>query len=270
MGFFSNTRDHNSAIKDVDLPIGESKRMHLNGFQVRVASDLSISSDANIHAEILDRPYDGPKGIWVISIKAISNGEGKLTVTSSKGDEAVLTVQSFKKNPIGLPPLNSDQGIMARLFLAESISPIKISYKESESKKGMLWMRQVIENRLHHKTPNIFMAKPSSGNRYTVLDIVTAKGQFHGFENYPDIIPQIRGHIQNYVAIANNYNHPQRKKYAEFIENAILAASPNALEGRDLVAKDLYGWRTKDSTHPGGSFLKYKDFAGQTFYILKK
>jgi len=136
---------------------------------------------------------------------------------------------------------------------------------------SMIWMRQVIENRLKHKTPDIFGArKPAGQEKHTIYDIVKAKNQFHGFEGYPKILAAIKFNITHFVTIANNYNHPKRKLYAGFIENAKMAATENALNGfLDESPKGLYGWRTKGSSAPGGSFKEYKSLAGQTFYTLK-
>lgn len=53
--------------------------------------------------------------------------------------------------------------------------------------------RQVIENRLRHKTPNIFGASKRLGTTsFIIYDIVKAKNQFHGFENYPELPSSIR------------------------------------------------------------------------------
>ncbi len=162
--------------------------------------------------------------------------------------------------------------MLTRLFLAESINPGNIQlYDEEKSKIAMIWMRKVIDNRLKHKTPNIFGAiKLAEQKIYTINNIVKAKNQFHGFEGYPDILVSIEFNVTSFVAIANNYNHPKRKLYMGFIKNAKNAASENALTGfSDPSSKGLYGWITMGASEPGGNFKRYQDLAGQTFYTLK-
>lgn len=159
------------------------------------------------------------------------------------------------------------------LFLAESINPGNaVTYNEADSKKSLLWMRQVIENRLSHKTPSIFGAQKKAGQvKFTITNIVTANNQFHGFENYPSIDANINVSLNGFLSIANNYNHPKRETFAKFIENASNAAEKDALKNFiGPCSSGLYGWRTKGSFEPGGSFKKYQDLAGQTFYTLKK
>lgn len=133
-------------------------------------------------------------------------------------------------------------------------------------------MRQVIENRLSHKNPGIFGATKKVGQaKFTITDIVTAKNQFHGFESYPTLDTSITVNLNGFLAIANNYNHAKRETYAKFIENANSAAEKDALKNfKDPCPTGLYGWRTKGSSAPGGSFKKYQDLAGQTFYTLKQ
>ncbi len=272
MAKFTSTGDHSVALKEVDLPDTESKRLHLVDMKVRTATDIKLVFDSNIKASIKSSPFDGPKGIWIVDIKGVANGKTTLKAQFDDKTVASVDIEVFTKVMITLPLEKTEQGMLTRLFLAESINPgNNVLYNEKESKTGMIWMRQVIENRLKHKTPNIFGAtKPTRQAKYTINDIVKAKNQFHGFENYPNTLTQIKININGFIAIANNYNHSKRKLYVNFIENARIAASRNALRGfTDPSSKGLYGWRTKGASAPGGNFKQYKDLAGQTFYTLK-
>lgn len=163
--------------------------------------------------------------------------------------------------------------MLSRLLLAESINPgASTLYDEANSKKAMQWMRLVIKNRLEHEDPSRFSAKKQAGkNGYDIFDIVKASGQFHGFENYPSLGADITRNIAAFIAIATNHNHPKQQAYADYISNAISVAHEQGLSGvTDPCPTKLYGWRTKGSSAPGGSFEFYKDLAGQTFYTLKK
>ncbi len=271
MAKFTGTGNHNVTLKEIELPKTESKRLHLVDVKARVATDIKLTFGSNIKASIKRVPFDGSKGIWVVDIKG--RNDGKTTLTAQFGNEvATVDIKVFTKTMIILPLESTQHGMLTRLFLAESINPgNSLLYNEKESKMSMIWMRQVIENRLKHKTPYIFGAKkPSGQGKYTIYDIVKAKNQFHGFEDYPKTFSVIKVNITGFVTIANDYNHPKRKLYADFIENAKMAASESALNGFfDESLKGLYGWRTKGASAPGGSFKEYKSLAGQTFYTLK-
>ncbi len=272
MANFTSTRDHSVALNDIELPNTESKRLHLVDIKARVSTDIKLVFGSNIEASIKSSPFDGPKGIWVVDIKGISNGQATLKAQFGNKTVADVNIKVFTKARITLPLESTEQGMLTRLFLAESINPgNSVLYNEEKSRTAMIWMRKVIDNRLKHKTPNIFGATKLAGQeKYTIYNIVKAKNQFHGFEGYPDILASIKINITGFVAIANNYNHPKRKSYMGFIENAKNAASENALTGfSDPSSKGLYGWRTMGAGEPGGNFKRYQDRAGQTFYTLK-
>lgn len=272
MGSFTSTSNHNVALKKIEFPKADNKRLHLVDVKARISSDITLVHDKHIEATIKSSPFNGPKGIWVIDIKGVTNGQTTLKAEYGGKTVASLDIKVFTKVNITLPLDSTEQGMLTRLFLAESINPgNSLIYDEDQSKTSMLWMRKVIENRLSHKTPNIFGAvKPIGKSKYTIYDIVKAKNQFHGFENYPTVHSSIKLNLTGFLAIANNYNHSKREIYADFIANAKQAASKDALKGfLDPSPKGLYGWRTKGSSQPGGDFKKYKDLAGQTFYTLK-
>jgi len=272
MGKFTTTSNHNTALKKIDLPNSDKKRLHLVDVKARVAADIRLTFDKHINASIKTAPFDGPKGIWVVDIEGKENGNTTLKAQYNGKPAASLEVNVFTKTAITLPHQDTVEGMLTRLFLAESINPGNSTlYDEDKSKKSMIWMRKVIENRLAHKTPGIFGAKKGLGKpQYTIYDIVRAKNQFHGFEDYPQLHASIKVNIAGFLAIANNYNHSKREHYADFIQNAKDAAAKDALRNFiDPTTKGLYGWRTKGSSAPGGSFKKYQDLGGQTFYTLK-
>jgi len=49
----------------------------------------------------------------------------------------------------------------------------------------------------------------NSKSQYTIYDIVRAKNQFHGFEEYPKLHTSIKVNIAGFLA--NNYNHSKRE-----------------------------------------------------------
>ena len=273
MGKFTEVNKHLTELKEITIPKGDTKRLHLVDVKARVSSDIAFKFNKKLlSVKIGARPFNGPKGIWSVDLKALGVGKVELSAIFKTKAVASTKVSLITKPVVKLATKDTDEGLLTRLFLAESVTPGQVGkYKADESKKSMLWMRQVIENRLNHKTPRIFGAKLAAGSsKYVLTDIIKAQGQFHGFENYPTIDKKIDSNITLYIAYATNYNHPKREQYLEFINNAKAAAAKNALSGfKDPLPKGLYGWRTKGSTSPGGDFVKYKDFAGQTFYTLK-
>lgn len=272
MAKFTSTTDHTLALTEIRIPKLGSKRVHLVGVKARVASDISLVTSTKLSASIKSAPFDGPKGIWVVDLTGSTNGKTSLKAKYKDASVASVTVEVFEKILRVLPLDDSIEGMFTRLFLAESINPGNARiYNATESRKPMLWMRKVIENRLSHKTPKIFSVKNKLGDpKFTVYDIVKAKNQFHGFENYPKVSSSIKINLDGFVAIANNYNHSKREIYDEFIQNSIAAANKDALKGfLDPSPNGLYGWRTKGSSAPGGDFKEYKPLAGQTFYTLK-
>jgi len=84
---------------------------------------------------------------------------------------ATVDINVFAKIMVILPLGSTEQGmLLTHLFLAESINPgSSVIYKENESKISMTWMRQVIENRLKHKTPDIFGATKPAGQKIHYL-----------------------------------------------------------------------------------------------------
>ncbi len=273
MGQFTDIRNHETAVTSLSLPTEQNKRLHLVGVKARVASDISlkISSDAVISAKINDAPFDGPKGIWVVDLSSKAK-QGSATVEAYHQNTLVakIEVSIFQRSPIHLPS-KGKQALLSRLFLVESINPGNILYNENDVKTALKWMRIVIENRSRHSNPRLFYIYMRQGaSTHDVFDVVKAKGQFHGFENYPSLTPELLGNINQIMGIANNYNHPLREQYAAFVNNVIWAASNESyLTMVDPSSAGLYGWRTLNSSHPGGSFERFKDLAGQTFYTLK-
>lgn len=273
MGYFAKTGQPDSPLTTLSIPKGGSKRLRLVGVKARVASDIKLKIDGKFAAaEIHKSPFNGPQGIWTVTVEALALGNSTLTAIYNGKEAARLDLKIFTKVEIVLPPPDSEKGLLTRLLLAESVNPgNNATYDEKESLKAMRWMRLVIKNRLHHSDPSIFGAKKQQGaSNYTVFDIVRAKGQFHGFEDYPKLNQNIIVNLSGFLSIANNYNHPMRERYENFIENAMKVASDQGLAGvTDPSKKGLYGWRTKGSSEPGGQFTQFQDLAGQTFYTLK-
>src|SRR5438132_8461458 len=158
------------------------KRLHLAGVPEKDRKSLTIDST---HREIVTGTvpvlFDASAGIWTVDLYAKQKGEAEIQA-KVRGD-AVARVAVTVLDKLQLPPPNTDEGLLVRLFLAETASPETkrtVTWTVEDATKSMQWMRLVLKNRLANN-PQQFMAR---GAR-TLKDIVTAKDggkvQFEGF-----------------------------------------------------------------------------------------
>ncbi len=159
---------------------------------------------------------------------------------------------------ITLPDRMSNEGVEARILIAECPAPSNGTYSLILAAEAMHLMDAVLWNRL--KTPGPFLARGAK----SLIDIVKARGQFKGFENYPDYSAGIKQNIQDAINIANNSNDPRSTKYADFVNKAIEIAKSSYYS--DPSPGKLVAWRTANSGSPGKGFLLYKTLLGNDFY----
>lgn len=159
---------------------------------------------------------------------------------------------------ITLPDRMSDPGVEARVLLAECPGPALPSYTIELATEAMQLMDAVLRNRLANPGP--FLAKGAK----SLADIVRAKGQFRGFEKYPDYNGGIRQNIQDALNIANSSKDARSTIYAAFVNKAIEIAKLTTY--KDPSPGKLLSWRTTNSGSPGKAFLLYKTVLGNDFY----
>ena len=157
-----------------------------------------------------------------------------------------------------LPDRMSDDGVESRVLIAECSGPADASYTLALASEAMQLMDAVLRNRLQNPGP--FLARGAKG----LIDIVRAKGQFRGFEKYPDYNAGIRQNIQDAINIANNPKDPRSGKYSEFVNKAIEIAKSTKFS--DPSPGKLVAWRTADSGSPGKGFFLYKKLLGNAYY----
>jgi hypothetical protein len=180
--------------------------------------------------------------------------------------------------PISLPDKDTDAGMFARLLIVESRTPARPNYDAAEVLRGMKAMKAVVHNRL---------LKPSSfgapGGK-TVLDIVTAPGQFKGFSKDEQGKLSLSQALQNLIDdVLTKANTGAPGKFHEFVTNAINVGSAAPDDpfksltsiGGVEVKPGAFGWRTEGSADPGGFFVKITGtpsglIAGNQFYAVKK
>lgn len=183
---------------------------------------------------------------------------------------------------VTLPPITSEDGVIARLMLSEVKNPGYSSYNADDSKKSMRVIKKVLENRL--TKPGLFNASGATNE----IDIITASNQFAGFSKDSSgnvvISSDVQQRIDSIMTIANSGPPGQ---YATLVQNAIDVANKttssldpfkdiSSINGQN-VEGDVYGFRTVGFSHPGGSFVAIPNndgqatdgvFNGQQYYTL--
>ncbi len=168
--------------------------------------------------------------------------------------------QSAPSKKATLDPPNTDAGAMERLFLLEAYTPgVRGSFVASDNLAAMRLMRQTIENRL--RSPGEYGAASATSE----TDIIELGNQFAGFGDYPTLDASMTATLAATLAIANNPRHPLQAAYAQFVDDAITAATENVVPA---VAKypDVTAWRTHGSGSPGPRFKTLETLSGNTFY----
>jgi len=255
--------DDRTEVSKATMHTGGTKRLHLAG----VGGDRNVlsvdSTNSAVVAQTLLTLFSGPKGIWTVDLQTRSKGSAEIQAKLKGAVVATIAVTVVEK--LVLPAEATEQGMLARLLLAEAHSPGQSGYDASKSKTAMQWMRLVLANRLNN-SPERFNAKGAK----TLLDIVKAPKQFEGFQDYPKLGSAQSTRIDEIVSIANSDSDTRQEKYAQFLQNALEVVASNTLIA-DPCPTGLYGWKTAGSHPPGGHFVKYGDpQSGNQFYTLSK
>ena len=96
------------------------------------------------------------------------------------------------------------------------------------------------------------------------MAVIKARGQFKGFEHYPNYDAGIIHNIQQLVDIANNPKDKRNGDFTDFIDAAInIANSPTIANPTN---DPISAWRTANSGSPGSSFTFFKTVFGNDFY----
>lgn len=162
--------------------------------------------------------------------------------------------------PIALDPESTDAGAMERLFLLEAVMPSFVGrFDATRNLEAMRLMRQTIVNRL--KSPAEYNARGAQ----TATDIVELGNQFAGFGGYPVLSSAMTRNLADILRIANNPAHPQQQAFAQFVRDAITAATEPVLPIRASFA-NVTGWRTAGSGSPGPRFRVLATLSGNVFY----
>lgn len=178
----------------------------------------------------------------------------------------VTSVQITIVEPLQLPAENTDAGALARLLLAESISPGADYPGSADSLRAMQWMRIVIENRMRFKDAQ-YLGDPTPRTITGVIKSHKGGEQFKNFSGYPVIGNVQNKTINDNLKFANDGTHGGFSAYRLHVQNVIAVATGVSISA-DPSSSGLYAWRTAESGSPGNNFVFYKNFGGQSFYML--
>lgn len=159
---------------------------------------------------------------------------------------------------IQLPPRGHDDGAESRLLLAECRGPAIAGYNLADAKLCMQLMDVVLWYRVAN--PRLFLAKHAS-----LLAVITAPGQFQGFQSYPNYSQEIVYRIQQMIDVANNPKDHRSPSFAQHIRTAIGVSNDKTIED---PSPHLAAWRTSGSSAPGSEFSFYKTVLGMDFYSI--
>lgn len=235
----------------------KNKRIYLtNAGGDRNKITLVSNNPTVVSAKLSERLFDGAKGMWTVDLQIGDVGSAIVTAVHAP-DATTLVVNVGERFGV---IANEPYKMLALLFLAENPTPEDAGYNAAEVVMSMQWMRIVIENR--RPDPQRFGAVNG-----TYAGIVTAKGQFAGFEGYPTIAKKQMTRLDQIIDRANDDEHPKQAAYGQLVQWANFVAVMAKPE--DPCTTGLYGWRTAGSSAPGGDFEEYRQKAGNQFYTLK-
>ncbi len=164
--------------------------------------------------------------------------------------------------PIALHPSGENRGLVERVVLAETRTPAFSTYTAALARQSMEWMAIVLWNR--RDNPSLYGASTSS-----LYAVVTAPGQFAGFENYPTLAPSVQARIDDILRIANNNGDSRSTAYRNHVQMALDIGNTHqdTLKSRNPSPGPLSFWRTDGSSPPGGRAVLYRNnLLGNDFY----
>lgn len=156
-----------------------------------------------------------------------------------------------------LPERITNAGVEVRILLAELPTPSFASWTLAKAREAMQLMDAVLWNRLDDPKP--FGAAGAT----TLADIVKAKGQFQGFENYPAYSAAVIQRIQAALDIANKDTDSRHVAFRAHVQAALDRADAPC---DDPSPGNLVGWRTAGSGTPSSKMTFYKTVLGNDFY----
>ena len=235
---------------------GEQLPTNIAAVLPAVAKVININPNSRLNTTIFQLEGIAPGQASLTAGVDHRTTAGNLFVTLAAGPIAVNVLPKLV-----LPAAATDAGLLARLFLAETLGPLaSSSYNLADAKTSMRLMHVVVSNRL--KTPSALWG---SANARTLQDVVQSHSQFAGFEQYPTLASGVQYVIDQVVILANQGSNANLHLLRDFVQAAFdEAAQKNPI---DPSSTGLYWWRTGGSGAPTNTAKVYRTVSHNTFYM---
>jgi hypothetical protein len=195
------------------------------------------------------------------------------TTASFQGSTSYALAETV--NTLSLPNINTDAGLVARMLIAESLTPTAAGYNANSVLLGMQAMLAAVNNRLHYNQGNLFMAP----NAKSLSDIILAPNQIQGFSRNSAgqiiIDPIVQARINDVINRAN----AGQSDYVAFVRNAVAVATGpindpfsglTVINGIRVLPGAFAWWATGVPGRPSGNYVAIPNgvIAGTQFYAL--
>ena len=193
------------------------------------------------------------------TLRGLMVGQTMLTIRSQ--GRVVAGPLVVKVQPVlTLPDASTEAGLLARLLLAEAPNPALVSREAApQIAESMELMRVVVENRRARPS-----ARWGSQGARSLSDVIRARGQFHGFGNYPTIAGDVASNINNILKVANDAADQRQPALRAHVEKVLeIARGPRPA---DPTGGKLFWWRTANSGAPSSEVQIHRTLAGNSFY----
>lgn len=222
------------------------------------------------------------RGVEHLHLKLSAGGASlELTLSGSAsfaGSDPFSVLDSQRLAPIALPGLDTDEGVLAHMMVAESKNPYYADYDEAVAKLGFRAMKAVVVNRLKNN-PKDFGAPGAT----TWTDIIVAPGQWDGFsrkDGKVQLTTKVADLIKKVLDAANTGAPGKFTAFVQSVLDAVAAPVDDPFKGITSIGgvpvlSGGFGWRTKGSTSPGPRFVaipadKGGLIANNQFYTVKR
>lgn len=164
-----------------------------------------------------------------------------------------------------LPDEDTDEGMMARLFVVEAHPLSDDGLKDAIASVAL--MKQVIADRQAAISDPKYPKNYFNTNDPKISSIIMAHNQFAGFEHYPLLANKQKANLDGINRTANDGNVDSAERDRTFIDAAIQTSKSKTTAA--AWPNGIYWWRP-DDTVPSKDAEFFKELGGNKFYKKKK
>lgn len=140
--------DGKKLLTAVTMHIAGKKRVHLGGVSADRKAVGITSGNPAVAAGVLTALFDGPKGIWTVDLSAQSIGRVDLTATLAASGRVPATTATLGITVVAsvtIAGADTNEGLLVRLFLAETRNPGEADFIRADAKTVMQRMKLVLD-----------------------------------------------------------------------------------------------------------------------------